>query len=77
MERQNLVVHAGLALSSLDLKGTEEWMKKNARKVDRYRAWMQSQAANPGAVGGRSNCLTVGPHSSAQRQRVSMSKATR
>jgi hypothetical protein len=29
----------------------EEWMKKNARKVDRYRAWMQSQAANPGAMG--------------------------
>jgi hypothetical protein len=52
MERQNLVVpYAALALSSLDLQGTEEWMKKNAKKVDRYRAWMQSQAANPGAVG--------------------------
>jgi hypothetical protein len=52
MERQNLVApYAGLALSSLALEGTEQWMKKNAKKVDRYRAWMQSQAGNPGAVG--------------------------
>lgn len=54
MERENLVVpYAGLALSSLDLEGTEQWMKKNAKGVDRYRAWMQSQAGNPGAVGGK------------------------
>jgi hypothetical protein len=39
------VPYAGLALSSLNLAGTEEWMKKNAKAVDRYRAWMQSQAA--------------------------------
>lgn len=52
LEKQNLVVpYAGLALSSLGLKGTEEWKKKNAKKVDRYRAWMQSQAGNPGALG--------------------------
>lgn len=51
MERQNLVVpYAGLALSSLELKGTEEWMKKNAKRVDRYRAWMRSQAGKAGAL---------------------------
>jgi hypothetical protein len=49
LEKQNLVVpYAGLALSSLNLNGTEEWMKKNAGKVDRYRAWMQSQAEKRG-----------------------------
>ena len=52
MEKQNLVApYAGLALSSLGLSGTEDWMKKNAKKVDRYRAWMQSQMGNPEAAG--------------------------
>jgi hypothetical protein len=50
LDRRSLVVpYAGLALSSLNLAGTEEWMKKNAKAVDRYRTWMQSQAAKPGA----------------------------
>lgn len=52
LDKRSLAVpYAGLALSSLNLAGTEEWMKKNAKAVDRYRAWMQSQAAKPGAVG--------------------------
>jgi hypothetical protein len=32
-----------LALSSLNLAGTGEWMRKNAKAVVRYRTWMQSQ----------------------------------
>jgi len=50
-ERGLVVPYAGLALSSLNLAGMEAWMKKNAKAVGRYRTWIQSQAAKPGAVG--------------------------
>jgi hypothetical protein len=50
-ERSLVAPYAGLALSSLNLAGTEEWMKENAKAVARYQAWMQSHAAKPGTVG--------------------------
>jgi tetratricopeptide (TPR) repeat protein len=38
-----LETFAGLALSSLQLRGTEPWMKKNAKEIERYRAWVAPQ----------------------------------
>jgi hypothetical protein len=50
LNRRSLVVpYAGLALSSLNLSGTDAWMKKNTRAVERYQKWVQSQAAKPPA----------------------------
>lgn len=40
-----LEIYAALALSTLKLKGTEPWMKKNAREVERYLAWIRPQAS--------------------------------
>jgi tetratricopeptide (TPR) repeat protein len=45
MDREKLLeTYAGLALSTLQIRGTEPWMKKNAKEIDRYRAWIAPQA---------------------------------
>lgn len=45
MDQEKLLgTFAGLALSTLQLRGTEPWMKKNAKEIDRYRAWIAPQA---------------------------------
>jgi Tfp pilus assembly protein PilF len=43
-EEKLLETFAGLALSTLKLRGTEPWLKKNAAEIDRYRAWIAPQA---------------------------------
>jgi tetratricopeptide (TPR) repeat protein len=43
-EEKLLETFAGLALSTQKLRGTEPWMKKNAKEIDRYRAWIAPQA---------------------------------
>jgi tetratricopeptide (TPR) repeat protein len=45
-----LETYAGLALSTLKLKGGDAWLKKNAKDVERYLAWMRPQAAKSGIV---------------------------
>jgi tetratricopeptide (TPR) repeat protein len=48
LDKRSLVpAYAGLALSTLKLNGTDAWMAKNAKAVERYRTWMQSQSAKP------------------------------
>ena len=45
MDQEKLLeTFAGLAMSTLKLRGTEEWMKKNAKEIERYRAWIAPQA---------------------------------
>lgn len=45
MDQEKLLeTFAGLALSTLQLRGTEPWLKKNAKEIDRYRAWIAPQA---------------------------------
>jgi tetratricopeptide (TPR) repeat protein len=51
MSQEKLVeTYAGLALSTLKVKGVDAWLKKNAKDVERYLAWMRPQAAKPGIV---------------------------
>jgi tetratricopeptide (TPR) repeat protein len=48
MSSENLVApFAALALSTLGLKGTDGWMKKNAAEVERYRKWIAPQTKKP------------------------------
>jgi tetratricopeptide (TPR) repeat protein len=41
--RKLLDAFAAVALSSLNLKGTEDWMKQNTKSVDEFKAFMASQ----------------------------------
>lgn len=43
-EEKLLETFAGLALSSLELRGKEQWLKKNTKEIERYRAWISPQA---------------------------------
>jgi tetratricopeptide (TPR) repeat protein len=46
-EKELIDAFAGVALSSLGLKGTDEWMRKNADAVARYRAFAAQQQPQP------------------------------
>lgn len=45
MDQEKLLeTFAGLALSTVKLRGTDPWMKKNDKEIDRYRGWIAPQA---------------------------------
>lgn len=45
LENEKLLdTFTGLALSSLNLRGTQPWLKANERELARYRAWITPQA---------------------------------
>lgn len=50
VQEKLLETYAALALSTLKLKGSDVWLQKNTKDVDRYLAWLRPQAAKPGIV---------------------------